>query len=234
MVVEKEVFMKRKQILALIMCLLMLIPCACAGNVGNGTEVGSESYHTELNGTENDSTETDIKSTVSKEVVFMNREGGIVILDIGYDGPILKKLAVAAEYDYEYDEANNKDTLYAFGCHFYPKGDVVEKPDYIYEDKNVYVLSDYKGFGDNYGYDMTIACTMDDLVHLFDNEEFLEKWSVHINPLMRPDILEVLKELGWDENGTKTSGDWYKNNRELVESKIGTDNQITMTVEVEQ
>lgn len=171
------------------------------------------------------------KEIVSKEVVFMNRVGSSMILDT-YDMPVLKKLKVASEYNYEYDEQLNKDTLYAFKCSFYTRRDVEEYPDYIYEDDGIYVLVEYQGDVTKDERSAIIVCTMNDLVRVFDNEEFTSKWAIDIHPVLRPDFYDAITELGWNESTSVST--WCKDNQELLESKFGSVNQSTMTVELEQ
>jgi hypothetical protein len=86
-----------------------------------------------------------------------------------------------------------------------------------------------------------IACTMSDLVRVFDSDtsvfrdetNIFSKWDYIITSTQRPDIVEVTTQAGWSkETGRELEG-WFWEHLEEVQKLIGTEYQVTMSVEVE-
>lgn len=76
------------------------------------------------------------------------------------------------------------------------------------------------------------AITAKDLYRIFDGEESeMHKWHVNLQPVVRLDFEDIAKELGWD--GTSLVDEWALHNIDLVQSVVGEEPHVTITVEVE-
>ena len=82
--------------------------------------------------------------------------------------------------------------------------------------------------------DCVVAGTLEQMEKLFDNTGSVEGWFCIVEPAPRPDFLDILKEAGLEKTDHYvTSSGWYRENRELVRTLLGDENQLVMKVNVE-
>jgi hypothetical protein len=208
-------------------------------------------------------TQSEKDTILMKNVVFMNvLQGDTYTSGIKEYNDIRTELMLSNEYDYEYDELENADTLYAFTVSligYGKKNDDTKPTDYpvrgqdetsdeydnrciaykrnklqeIMKSEGILIVRDYSG-NDIGQLDCVIACTMNDLVRVFNDEDGeINKWHYYVNYTVRPDMEQILRDAGWSEKITFSSYDWYKHNKEKVQEKIGVEIQCVMSVEVE-
>ena len=180
-----------------------------------------------------------------KDVVFLNCYE-LAISDDGYDidiHSVLDYLTIIPSQHYEYNKSEDKTTLYAFNVEinateetsFWKDSNSYERIIETLKSEGIYILSDI--YDEDYIYkgNDVIICTMDDLVRVFDGEDSeISKCDYDIEPAMRPDFIKIFRQVGWTEEIDEFPFDWYQHKTELVQTITGTEQQVTLTVEVEQ
>ena len=216
---------------------------------------------------ENDiETETESEAKIMKDVVFLNRPAVGALRGVPRPSA-WEKINYESKYPYEYNEAEDGDKLYAFYIYFfsYQKGfgeitpadfpvQRTDESDKEYQNRislygknrlvevmkseGIWVLSECL---EEETPVCLIACTMSDLVRVFDSDtsvfrdetNIFSKWDYIITSTQRPDIVEVTTQAGWSkETGRELEG-WFWEHLEEVQKLIGTEYQVTMSVEVE-
>ena len=87
-------------------------------------------------------------------------------------------------------------------------------------------------YSEEYMYDCTIIANSKDLFRIFDDEEHeINNWGYILKPAVRSDFIEIIKSLGWE--GTGSADEWALHNIDLVQSVVGEEPHVTMSVEVE-
>ncbi len=211
--------MKRIICVCLFICLMVGLS-GCSINPNNMTDTETE--------TSNDVVEKN--TTIMKDVVFLNLLQARVLNDGYEDGSVLWKMQYGLSYHYSYNEETDKDTLYAFHLYLYPSENDIDAEE-IMKAEGMYIVKDYPKEVEEYG--CVFACTMDRLVEVFDSEDSLMNGIMYeIQPAPRPDILEVFRDIGWTEEIEKSPYDWYRMKQAYVQSKIGEETQITLSVPV--
>lgn len=200
------------------------------------------------------------EKNVSQEVVFINLlQSGDNDEFIHEDMLHYMKCTYPCNYDYEQEK--NTDTLYAFEFYlnsYYEDAEIenempiqaedesieefvkrskqyrVNLAKEIMKEEGIYVVSDYSNEDGIYLMDCVIACTIDDVIRLSEaTEGEISKWNFYLKPATRPDMIELLKEVGWTQEIEHSPYSWYENKKELVQSKTGTETFITLTVQIE-
>lgn len=224
----------------------------CSGNVNSSNEASN----TQQESSKTSESELQTETPVMKEVVFINAPESWAWNGIKPE-KVLERMEHECKYNYEYDEAKDKDTLYAFAVQFmYLKNDAVKPTDYpMQEDSetnvefevreqeylNVKLVETMKNAGvwiieERSAQDTefcVIACTMNDLVRMFDGKDGIYgTWEYIITPVTRPDWLDVLEEAGYPKDSGIDTEYWYGKNYEAVDEIVEMQPQVTMSVEV--
>ena len=222
--------MIRKRVVSLVLVLcVMLTLIGCTKEKQN-----------DISNTESQSLTED--TVLMKDVVFMNQYSIFGFDDGYYIDDIRVYLKIIPDRKYEYDEIEDKNTLYAFHVEinateetsFWKDSNSHERIMEMLKSEGIYILSDI--YDEEYMYkgNNVIICTMDDLVRVFNGEDSeISKCDYHITPAMRPDFIEIFRQVGWTEEIDEFPFDWYQHKTELVQTVTGTEKQVTLTVEVE-
>ena len=235
---------------------MILMSCSLSDSSNNQTNTGSDMTS---------DAETDADAVIMKDVIFLNTPMGAVS-GVPRDSA-WEKVNYESEYPYEYNEAEDTDKLYAFHIQLsnLEKGfdevkpadfpvQGVEETDAEYQDRialygkdklveimkseGIWVLSECL---EKETPVCMIACTMSDLVRVFDSDtsvfhdetNIFSKCDYLITSMSRLDWDEVLQKAGWSKETGRESESWYWENVEEVQKLTGTEYQVTMSVEVE-
>lgn len=235
----------------LICSLLLLTGCSVNKNSSNNAS------NTQQENSATSESESQTEIPVMKDVVFLNAPVSWAWNGIKPE-KVLERMEHECKYNYVYDEAKDKDTLYAFEVQFMCFRHDVEKPyDYpvqeSYETVSEFSVREREYVNAKFVETMNaagvwiieerlvddtkvcvIACTMNDLVRMFDGKDGIYgTWEYIIKPVTRPDWLDVLEEAGYPKDSGIDTEYWYGHNYEAVDEIVEMQPQVTLSIKVE-
>lgn len=236
--------MKKK--LFLLLFVFVLSVTGCGNSVGNQSD-------TSENGADNTSSESmsnpeessaDPEESVTREVVFANNY--LILLDLTDLGQITHN-----EYRPYYEWLEDSNTLYAYKIRI-NNWDFNEIPDYpgmeegetdeeyierciLQRKRIVRDLLQKEGFtlvvDESANGDIVVAATKEQMDRIFVEMKSLGNYYLRATAVMRPDIMEIMKQAGWD--GIEDDYSWYEENVEKIKPLLGTEaDQVTLNVSV--
>lgn len=243
----------KKALLTYIIISSFLLLAGCLVNKNNSNDAEYTQAESELVS----EIESQTEIVEMKDVVFLNMPVDMAFNGIKIEG-VLERMNYENRRCYEYDETKDADTLYAFGVGLVRlQTDVVKPLDYpiqesyetggefgkrldeyqknelleIMKDEGIWVLQEDLEENSNA---CVIVCTMNDLVRVFDGEDGIYgTWDYVISPVTRPDWIDILEELGCSAETEVTREMWYWEHKDEVKEIVGTEQQVTISVEVE-